>query len=75
MREDTSTNEQHPDTGEGAPTDDPDPEAEQPSTACESCGETAWGEDDRFGNLICESCGWMPPRARREALREVVRPS
>ena len=39
---------------------------------CDSCGAKDWKHDGRFGGLRCGSCGWMPPKSRRDELKEGI---
>jgi len=43
-------------------------------TTCQQCGSEDWGRDGRFSNLVCGSCGWMPPASRRETIRSTLAP-
>ncbi|MFC7077887.1 hypothetical protein [Haloarcula halophila] len=36
--------------------------------ACQQCGEQDWGTGPQFGRLKCGSCGWTPPKERREEI-------
>lgn len=40
--------------------------------SCRKCGEADWRDDDRFANLTCGACGWMPPKNRRDEIRSAI---